>query len=176
MRKIFNYNYRHIKYYIGEVENMQKIKRIVIPVDESDVSKVAVEQGTYFAKSLNADVSIISVNDTNQYMVSKILEEKVIKEKKSKLEEIKRIAQEKGLTATTTFVLGEPAEEITKFVKEDDLIVMASKGKKGINKFLLGSVSEEVLHRAPCAVMIIKPNTKKNLSDLNITNTKTVSQ
>ena len=97
---------------------MQKIKRIVIPVDESDVSKVAVEQGTYFAKSLNADVSIISVNDTNQYMVSKILEEKVIKEKKSKLEEIKRIAQEKGLTATTTFVLGEPAEEITKFVKE----------------------------------------------------------
>jgi nucleotide-binding universal stress UspA family protein len=52
-------------------------------------------------------------------------------------------------------------------VKDDDLIVMASQGRKGFNKFFLGSVSEEVLKTAPCAVMVIKEKTKKwSIDDL----------
>jgi nucleotide-binding universal stress UspA family protein len=42
---------------------------------------------------------------------------------------------------------------------------MASQGRKGFNKFLLGSVSEEVLKTAPCAVMVIKEKSKHWLLD-----------
>lgn len=37
-----------------------------------------------------------------------------------------------------------------------DLVIMGSHGRKGISKFLLGSVSEGVLSDAPCSVEIIK--------------------
>jgi len=37
-----------------------------------------------------------------------------------------------------------------------DLIIMGSHGRKGITRFLLGSVSEGVLAHAPCSVEIVK--------------------
>jgi nucleotide-binding universal stress UspA family protein len=140
---------------------MKGINRVVIPVDTTDISKVAAEQGAYFAKLLNVEVSIISVNDSRQYMLSKMLEDKIEKEKQSVIEEVRKITEEQGVTTTTKLAAGAPAIEIVKFVKDDDLIVMASQGRKGFNKFFLGSVSEEVLKTAPCAVMVIKEKTKK---------------
>ena len=140
---------------------MKGINRVVIPVDTSDVSKVAAEQGAYFAKLLNVEVSIISVNDSRQYMLSKILEEKIEREKQSAIDEVKKITEEQGVLTTTKLAAGAPAVEIVKYVNDDDLIVMASQGRKGFNKFFLGSVSEEVLKTAPCAVMVIKEKTKK---------------
>ena len=140
---------------------MRGINRVVIPVDTSDVSKLAVEQGAFFAKLLNVEVSIISVNDSRQYMLSKILEEKIESEKQSAIDEVKKITEEQGVTTTTKLAAGAPAVEIVKYVKDDDLIVMASQGKKGFNKFFLGSVSEEVLKTAPCAVMVIKEKIKR---------------
>jgi nucleotide-binding universal stress UspA family protein len=140
---------------------MKAINRVVIPVDTTDVSKVAAEQGAFFAKLLNVEVSIISVNDSRQYMLSKLLEEKIEKEKLTAIEEIKKITEQQGVPTTTKLTAGAPAVEIVKFVRDDDLIIMASKGKKGFNKFLLGSVSEEVLKTAPCTVMVIKEKTKK---------------
>ncbi len=140
---------------------MKTINRVVIPVDTTDLSKVAAEQGAFFAKLLNVEVSIISVNDAGQYMLSKLLEEKIEKEKLTAMEEVKKITEEQGVTTTTKLASGAPATEIVKYVKDDDLIVMASKGRKGFNKFFLGSVSEEVLKTAPCTVMVIKEKTKK---------------
>jgi len=140
---------------------MKGINRVVIPVDTSDISKIAAEQGAYFAKLLNVEVSIISVNDSRQYMLSKILEEKIEREKQFAIDEVKKITEEQGVFTTTKLAAGAPAVEIVKYVNDDDLIVMASQGRKGFNKFFLGSVSEEVLKTAPCAVMVIKEKTKK---------------
>lgn len=140
---------------------MKSINRVVIPVDTAEVSKIAAEQGAFFAKLLNVEVSIISVNDSRQYMLSKILEEKIQQEKRNALDEVKKITEEQGVSTTTKLAAGAPAAEIIKFVKDDDLIVMASKGRKGFHKFFLGSVSEEVLRTAPCTVMVIKEKTKK---------------
>jgi len=146
---------------------MKGINRVVIPVDTSDVSKVAAEQGAFFAKLLNVEVYIISVNDSRQYMLSKMLEEKIQQEKQTAIDEVKKITEEQGVPTTTKLSAGAPAVEIVKFVKDDDLIVMASQGRKGFNKFLLGSVSEEVLKTAPCAVMVIKEKSKKwSMDDL----------
>lgn len=155
--KIFNYTIL-IPLLRGVRENpMQKIKRIVIPVDTSEASRIATEQGTYFAKLLNVDVTIISVDETRQFMISTILEDKIKKEKESFLNDVQKLAKENGVIAETKLMFGNPAEEIVKHVSDEDLIVMASHGKKGFNKFMLGSVSEEVLRIAPCSVMIIKP-------------------
>ena len=75
--------------------------------------------------------------------------------------EVKKITEEQGVMTTTKLAAGAPAVEIVKYVKDDDLIVIASQGKKGFNKFFLGSVSEEVLKTTPCAVMVVKEKIKR---------------
>lgn len=49
------------------------------------------------------------------------------------------------------------ASEISHYAKQHgiDLIVMASHGRSGIKKLILGSVSEGVLHETPCPVLIV---------------------
>lgn len=136
---------------------MNKIRRVVIPVDLSDASRIATEQGAFFAKLLDAEVSIVTVDDTSQFIVSAVLEDKVRKEKEKYLVEIKKIVEKEGVSCTTEVRKGVPSQEIVKHTGEEDLIVMASQGKKGFNRLVLGSVSEEVLKTSPCSVMIIKP-------------------
>ncbi|MFH1101595.1 MAG: universal stress protein [Methanobacteriota archaeon] len=144
---------------------MQKITRIVIPVDNSEASRIATEQGAFFAKILNVELSIISVDETEQFMVSALLQKKIKDEKARFLSDIKKLAEENGVTASTRLTAGDPAKEIVSHVTENDLIIMASKEKTGYNKFLLGSVSEEVLRHAPCSVMIIKPTSLHSAND-----------
>ena len=40
-----------------------------------------------------------------------------------------------------------------------DLVILGTHGRKGINRFLLGSVSEWVLSEAPCSTLIVRPTT-----------------
>ncbi|CCQ49032.1 hypothetical protein CWATWH8502_2292 [Crocosphaera watsonii WH 8502] len=39
-----------------------------------------------------------------------------------------------------------------------DVIVMGHRGISGLQEFFLGSVSNYVLHHAPCSVLIVQPN------------------
>lgn len=142
----------------GDLSIMNEINRIVIPVDKSEASKIAVEQGSHIAKLLGVDVAIISIDDSQQFIASASLENKLKKEHELSLEEFKKTVESKEVNATTEIIVGlAPAQEIVKYVKDDDLIIMASHSKKGIDKFILGSVSEEVVRRVNCHVMILKP-------------------
>ena len=137
---------------------MMKINRVVIPVDKSDASKMAVEQGSHIAKLLGVDVAIISIDDSQQFIASAALENKLKKEHDSSLEKFKKTVESKAVNATTEIIVWlTPAEEIVKYANDDDLIIMASHSKKGMDKFILGNVSEEVLRRVNCHVMILKP-------------------
>jgi len=54
---------------------------------------------------------------------------------------------------------GNPVEEILRSAEEADLIVMATEGHNGILDALRGSTTEQVLRRAPCAVLAIPSRT-----------------
>lgn len=58
-------------------------------------------------------------------------------------------------------VEGDPASEIVKIAEEKnvDVIVMGT-GKSKIDKHLLGSVSEKVVHSAPCTILLIRSKHK----------------
>jgi nucleotide-binding universal stress UspA family protein len=136
---------------------MKDIKRIVITVDNTEDSKKAVERGAFFAKLLGVDAKIITVNDTHQFISSVVLEEKLKKEAEAYLEKFKKIGEEFGVKLETQLIIGNPVEEIVKFAKEDDLIIMAHHDKtKGIDKFIVSSVSKEIVHSAPCSVLVVK--------------------
>lgn len=136
---------------------MEDIKRIIIPVDDTEDSKNAVKEGIYLAKLLGVEAKIITVNDTHQFISSVVLEEKLKKESTAFLDSFKKIAEDFGVKIETELIIGKPADEIVKFVKEDDLIIMAHHDRtKGIDKIMEKSVSREVVSNAPCAVLVIK--------------------
>ena len=136
---------------------MSDIKRIIIPVDNSENSKKAVEKGAYLAKVLGIAVKIITINDTHQFISSVVLEDKLKKESQAFLDNFKKIAETLGVKIETQLITGKPAEEIIRFAKQGDLIIMAYHDHtKGIDKVIEKSVSLEVVQKASCSVLIIK--------------------
>jgi nucleotide-binding universal stress UspA family protein len=55
-------------------------------------------------------------------------------------------------------VRGYPADEIIKAAKDEgvDLIVVGNLGRTGIERMLIGSVSEAVVRHAPCPVLVVR--------------------
>ena len=136
---------------------MKEFKRIIIPVDNTEDSKKAVEKGAYLAKLLGIEAKVITVNDTHQFISSVVLEEKLKQETQTFLDGFKKIAEQFGVKIETQLITGKPADEIVKFVKGDDLIIMAHHDRtKGIDRAIEKSVSREVVQRAPCSVFIVK--------------------
>lgn len=57
-------------------------------------------------------------------------------------------------------LLGRPGKVICKAAHQwdADLIVLGSRGRSGLTELMMGSVSNEVMHRAPCTVLVLKPS------------------
>jgi nucleotide-binding universal stress UspA family protein len=59
-------------------------------------------------------------------------------------------------TVSTNVLVGDPVRMICEVGKNHDLIVVGSHGRKGLSRFLLGSVSEEVVNCADCSVLVLR--------------------
>lgn len=156
------YNYLKKSLTIDKIFNflvlkMDDIKRILIPVDDTEDSEEAVKKGSYLAKLLGVDVEIITVNDTHQFISSVVLEEKLKKEAAAFLERFKKIGEAFGVKIETKFMTGNPAEEIVKYANKDDLIVMLHHTRsRGLSKVIEKSISRDVVKNAPCSVFVLK--------------------
>jgi nucleotide-binding universal stress UspA family protein len=52
---------------------------------------------------------------------------------------------------------GQPAEALLGAAEDADLIVVGSRGLGGFKRLMLGSVSDQVVHHAPCPVLVVHP-------------------
>jgi nucleotide-binding universal stress UspA family protein len=65
---------------------------------------------------------------------------------------------------------GSPVNEIVEFAEREnvDLIVMASHGRTGLSRLLMGSIAEGVMRKAPCPVLIVRqPATEQQPASSN---------
>lgn len=59
-------------------------------------------------------------------------------------------------TVSTDVRPGDPVTTVCDVGKSHDLIVVSSHGRKGLNRFMLGSVSDGIVHRASCSVLLVR--------------------
>ncbi|MEO1401395.1 MAG: universal stress protein [Cyanobacteria bacterium J06635_1] len=67
-------------------------------------------------------------------------------------------AQRQGIKADYTQLLGDPGLSICDLAQHwnADLIVMGRRGRSGLSELILGSVSNYVMHHAPCSVLTVQ--------------------
>jgi nucleotide-binding universal stress UspA family protein len=72
--------------------------------------------------------------------------------------EAREVADRHGVALESETTVGPPARSIVEFTEghDIDLVIMGSHGRKGVSRFLLGSVAEMVVRRSPVPVMVVR--------------------
>jgi nucleotide-binding universal stress UspA family protein len=60
-----------------------------------------------------------------------------------------------GVTATPVLVEGQPADALCAEAEGAELLVVGSRGLGGFHGLLVGSVSQQCVHHAPCPVVVV---------------------
>jgi len=105
----------------------------------------------------------LNVVDTTQDSVFQIQEESVEaleREGEQIVQKAADHAQDRGVDTVTEGIHGEPYREIINYAETRglDLVVMPTHGRRGLERFLLGSTTERVVRRADVPVLTIRPN------------------
>jgi universal stress protein A len=138
------------------------VESILVPIDFSNASRKALVYAAALAKQFGAKITPLYVVDLPEVvgMFQLLLDDEEMKEvSKSKLVKFLRKASVPGdLVATVLVRKGRPHREITEAARtlKVDLIVISTHGYTGVNRALLGSVTERVVRAAPCPVLVVR--------------------
>jgi len=144
-------------------------ENILIPVDGSEVSNHAAEEGFKLALKLGSKISLVYVVDYSLLNIPdaetaitniEVLRRNFTEHGEKLLSMLEKSAKDKGLEVKKAIREGDVHDEIITAAEEAKagLIIMGTHGRRGLNRLLLGSVAESVARRAHCAVLLIRPD------------------
>lgn len=143
-------------------------KYILIATDGSDLSDKALNQGLALAKSLGAKVTVVTTTEPwDAVIVGEVAvvlpvekyEETAAANAKSILDRAQTAADQAGVAVELRHVTDRhPAEGILEAAKAHgcDLIVMASHGRRGFSRMVLGSETNEVITHSEIPVLVVR--------------------
>ncbi len=142
-------------------------ERIVVALDGSDVSEAALRAGAEVAKGLGAPLHLLRVADiavtpwgptAAAAAYAEITDEMAqeTREAEQYLESLAATLRQEGRTVTTEVRSGPAVSELIEAVTPSDLLVVASHGRSGLKRLVLGSVAEEVIKNAPAPVLVAR--------------------
>ncbi len=142
-------------------------KHILIATDGSDLAEKAVRTGLTLAKALGAKTTAVTVSEPWTAVVTGDASagfpfdayEKAAADAAAKiLASVSNVAEQLNIICATVHLKGYPAEGILLAAKERgcDLIVMASHGRRGLPRLLLGSQAMRVLTDSTLPVLICR--------------------
>jgi nucleotide-binding universal stress UspA family protein len=144
------------------------LKNILYLTDFSEPSEAALPFGVEIARSYGAKVHVLHVLVPPSYAASPDLAAKeIVRQEEDAEAEMQRLESElSGLTYEMTVERGAkvwPALEKEIEQSQIDLIVLGTHGRTGAQKFLMGSVAEEIFRRSPVPVLTIGPWVRRGL-------------
>ena len=91
-------------------------------------------------------------------MMKETIVEKELKMAECTIKDMKELSVKEGISVTGLIFAGKPYDAIINTAKEKqaDLIIVGSHGRTGIDRLLMGSVTERVIGFAECAVLVVK--------------------
>jgi nucleotide-binding universal stress UspA family protein len=154
---------------------MPPIKNILAPTDLSLLSAKGLEYAGTLAKAIGAQLTVCHVVRTEEFVAHARLLEKgsgnsIVEEQLRHLVDQHREllhdfvnrhlrSANADLVITEVVEMGEPHSQIIDWIKPKaiDLIIISTHGRSGLQRMMLGSVTEKVLRNAHCPVLVIPP-------------------
>lgn len=142
----------------------KQFKRLLIATDGSKNSQNAVNSGIEIAKMNNAEVYAVYVIPPVSAPAAERgkgwaenIKQDLTEDGKEATKHVEKVGNNSEVDVESILLEGDPGEEIISFAEKNDidLIVMGSLGKSGIEKFLLGSVTEKVVRNSKKQVLVV---------------------
>jgi nucleotide-binding universal stress UspA family protein len=140
-------------------------KKILVPLDGSELAKTALDQAEKLAKTFDAEIILFQVvpfmpiYGSPELVTPLIIDEKQKEAAEKDLANLTEELKKRGLKTTAMVRTGQQvAVEIIDFAKESgvDLIVMCTHGRSGISRWVLGSIAHKVLTRAETPILLVR--------------------
>jgi len=142
-------------------------KKILVPLDGSPLAESVLPHAQALAKAEGAEIVLLSVPRTPSWeylarspgLANKIIEDIEIETKEYLETEVTQLEKE-GAKVTSIIRKGPIPETILQVADEvhADVIAMSTHGYTGVQRWLLGSVADRVVHYSHIPVMLIHPN------------------
>ena len=138
------------------------LKRILLATDLSPASEDASLQALDLARGLKAELLIVSVIDPRSLRLPGgrfgIRVDQVRTGREAAAQELVSRGRAAGVRVTFLIWEGEPGESIVDAARSEhvDFVVVGSHGRGSVGRFFLGSVSDHVVHNAPCPVVVVR--------------------
>jgi nucleotide-binding universal stress UspA family protein len=160
--------------------------KILVAVDNTDIARHVFDEALHTAKITHAEMMLLHVlspfDEQYRYPVYIYpytfvpnLHDEAVKQYMEEWEIYKQEgiefltllsnqANASGLKTQFTQNLGDPGRIICKMASDwnADLIIIGRRGRRGVSELFLGSVSNYVLHHAPCSVLTVQGQFKAN--------------
>ncbi|WP_414469603.1 universal stress protein [Methanobacterium sp. ACI-7] len=144
--------------------------KILLPTDGSEVAENAAEHAFLLGSKNGAQIIVLNVVETPRFrgirsedkdeLMNRFRDEgqKSFDRIKGRMKSRAGEKCEQDIKLDFRFLEGSPADEILKTIEKEniDLVVMGTSGKRGINRFLLGSVTENTMRSARCPVLVVR--------------------
>lgn len=141
-------------------------KNILVPYDGSNPSKHAFKVALDFAKKFNSKITVISVisaNSSGHWSYEARLQDKIISEESKQINmDFKRLHEfaykDKIPFRSKILISGSASKKIADYAKshKNDIVIMGSHGRGGLDRMVMGSVTEGVSRRIKCPILIIR--------------------
>jgi nucleotide-binding universal stress UspA family protein len=145
------------------------IKKILVPLDGSKMSEVAIPYAEALAQALGAEMVLFQAFVTPTFVGTyegrsmspaefKKREEQVRASMMDYLDHLGRGFQEKGVRTLNVVREGSAADQILEYAEKNgiDLVAMSTHGRSGIGRWVFGSVTDKVLHSGDVAVLTVR--------------------
>jgi nucleotide-binding universal stress UspA family protein len=148
------------------------IKRVMVTLDGSRLAEEALRPGLEIARVLNCTTTLFRVDQHEKLSnvelgmleaASNVLSQEVAQANTDRVSSYLECMAEKyrspGQDIGTTVLKGNAAESILEFIDDQqvDLVSIATHGYTGLRRWVYGSVTEKVLRKANCAMLIVRP-------------------
>lgn len=139
-------------------------RKILITSNGEYLNEIIENTMTIISRENVEVIGLYVVDNSAPFLTPKKVKEMMVKELESKGEEILKQMEEKfkaladfKVNFRSVLIKGDPASEIVEFAEDEnvDIIVMGT-GKSKIDKHLLGSVTEKVVHASPCTILLVR--------------------
>jgi len=138
------------------------IRRILLATDLTPASEAATEQALELARDLGSELLVVSVIDEVSLpggggQVTRIDQRRDARNVAAQALVLR--GRQQGVRVSFLVWEGEPGPSIVEAAASEqvDLVIVGSHGRGAVKRFVLGSVSEYVVRRASCPVLVVRP-------------------